>query len=62
MTDRISVAIAAGGTAAMGRVLMEVYERDVDYSRVNAAVGTAASAVRRAAAGLAGSHAAEAAR
>ena len=41
---------------------MEVYERDVDYSRVNAAVGTAASAVRRAAAGLAGARAAEAAR
>lgn len=58
----VKALVAAGGTAAMGRVLMEVYERDVDYSRVNAAVGTAASAVRRAAAGLAGARAAEAAR
>ena len=38
--------IAAGGTVAIGRGLMAVYERDVDYSRLNEMVGGIVSGVR----------------
>lgn len=38
--------IAAAGTVAVGRGLMAVYERDVDYTRVNEAVLGAARRVR----------------
>lgn len=43
----VKALVAAGGTVAVGRGLMALYERDVDYSRVNRAVGTVVGGLRR---------------
>ena len=39
----VKALVAACGTAAMGRGLMAIYERDVDYSRLNDALANLAS-------------------
>ena len=39
----IKALVGAGGTYAMGRALCALYERDVDYSRANEAVGSIVS-------------------
>lgn len=44
----VKALVAAGGTFAMGRALCALYERDVDYSRANDAVASAASLAREA--------------
>ena len=46
--------VAAGGTVAIGRALMAVYEHDVDYTPVNDLMGKIVSGARSVVSGVAG--------
>lgn len=50
----VKALMAGAGTYGMGRALVELYGRDVDYSRLNSAVSVAAGRARRVATELSG--------